>query len=614
MAKRKKNKKIRSRRQKKPPVGRKKAMSAPDLSQHLAEAQRFLQAGHLESAEQACRKVLTAAPSQPAALSMLASIAIHTGNCEMALEYCSRALESGRPDPNMYILKGLAYYELEQFDAAVESYLEAIKINGSLPLAHYNLGNAYKARNSMDEAVSAYRNAIALEPNYFKAYNNLGNIYRKNRLFDDAVACFEKAISINPNVARIHKNLGVVYETLRETGKAMQSYERAVQLQPGYPLALAGMAGILEKKGEHDRAHALLAPVVDNLGEEDALVASTFGLICSSRGEQERAIGIIQGKLEQGVADKNEQKILYFALGKLYDELGRYDDAFACYDRGNTLHDEYFFPEENLNKVRRIMTFHAAGDDEISSNRSRLPVFIVGMPRSGTSLVEQIIACHPGVYGAGELNDIINLAGRLPQHLQAGPYPECEQHLTTEILDELAGEYLEMLKTKAGDDAVLRVTDKMPNNFNYLGLIRRLFPEATIIHCRRDPMDTCLSCFFQDFVGSHTYAYDLEHLGVRYRHYEYLMSFWRDELKIPMLEVQYEELVANQEEVSRKMIAHCGLEWDEACLNFHRSGRRVHTASFQQVRKPIYTSSTGRWKNYESYLDPLKKGLETRIE
>ena len=586
-----------------------------NLASRLAEAERYLQEGHFQLAGQICNEVLIADPSQPAALSMLASIAIHSGNSEMALEYCNRVIKSNNRDPNIYILKGLAYYELGKYEASVESYLDAIRLNGSLALAHYNLGNAYKALDNLDSAASAYKTAINLNPVYFKAYNNLGNIYQKHRFYEKAVECFVKAIEINPNVAEIHKNLGVAYEILKETDKAMESYDRALRLQPGYPLALAGMALILEKNREHERAYALLDPIVDRLSKDDAVAATTFALVCGIKGEQARSINILTRLLAEKSVPDDARKQLYFSLGGLYDKLGRYGEAFESFQQGNNLHDEYFIPEQNLDKIKKIIGFYATGEYEISSNQSKLPVFIVGMPRSGTSLVEQIIACHPLVYGAGELKDIHQLAASLPQLLGTyHEYPECEKLLTKGLLNELAGQHLDMLKKMADDESIIRVTDKMPGNYLYLGLIKRLFPKATIIHCMRDPLDTCLSCYFQDFVGYHPYAYNLMHLGMNYRHYEYLMEFWRDVIGLPMLEVRYEDLVANQEAISRELIEHCGLEWDEACLNFHKSSRCVHTANFQQVRKPMYSSSVGRWKNYERCLEPLKKGLETRIK
>jgi hypothetical protein len=243
-----------------------------------------------------------------------------------------------------------------------------------------------------------------------------------------------------------------------------------------------------------------------------------------------------------------------------------------------------------------------------ASIRSERPVFIVGMVRSGTSLVEQILASHPAVYGAGELPDIIQTV--LSLHTVLGTeqhYPQCLSKLTQEKTDWLAQQYLGHLASLSPDAA--RVIDKMPGNFMHLGFIELLFPGARIIHCMRDPLDTCLSAYFQDFSRTHQYSYDLSNLGAFYREYLRVMQHWREVLKLPMLEVRYEELVANQEAVTRRMVEFCGLEWDERCMQFHKAKRYVATASYDQVRQPLYNKSAGRWKHYERFLEPLRKGL-----
>jgi hypothetical protein len=236
-------------------------------------------------------------------------------------------------------------------------------------------------------------------------------------------------------------------------------------------------------------------------------------------------------------------------------------------------------------------------------------VFIVGMVRSGTSLVEQILSSHPDVHGAGELPDIIQITNGLQDFLGASaPYPECLSLLKQEHLDALAQHYLEHLKQISPD--ARRVVDKMPGNFMHLGLIEMLFPEARVIHCMRDPVDTCLSAYFQDFSRSHPYAYDLSNLGAFYRAYLKVMAHWRKILRLPLFELQYEDLIANQEQVSRALIEFCGLEWDDRCLQFHETQRFVGTASYDQVNRPLYKQSVARWKRYERHLGPLLAALK----
>ncbi len=239
---------------------------------------------------------------------------------------------------------------------------------------------------------------------------------------------------------------------------------------------------------------------------------------------------------------------------------------------------------------------------------SERPVFILGMPRSGTTLVEQIIARHPLAFGAGELMTRNRVTWTLPAALKSGTtYPECAALMDERFTDEAANGYLKELRQLP--DAAVRVTDKMPNNFRHIGLIARLFPRARIIHCQRNPMDICLSCYFLDFRGRLGFAYDLTHLGQYYRQYERLMAHWKKVSPIPILDVRYEDLIADSEAVSRRMIDYCGLEWDDACLAHDETERPVMTASHWQARQPIYKTSVERWRHYERHLEPLSRAL-----
>jgi hypothetical protein len=297
---------------------------------------------------------------------------------------------------------------------------------------------------------------------------------------------------------------------------------------------------------------------------------------------------------------------------------GAYDEAFAEFARGNActhrIHD------------RKQQAFHVAADCRSHGERnalfdreyfarmaplghpSELPVFIIGMPRSGTTLVEQILSSHPRFAGAGELLEMQYSRLDLPALLNVSePYPACLMKLTRETAWGLAERYLQRLRRE--DSHALRVSDKLPENYYQLGLIAVLFPRARIIHCQRDPRDTCVSCFCENFEGVR-YSTSLENLGQYYVEYERLMAFWRKVLPNPLFEVQYEDLVDRQEAVSRDLVAFCGLDWDDRCLQFHETRRTVQTASNLQVRQPMYASSVGRWRRYEKHLEPLLKLLQ----
>ena len=315
---------------------------------------------------------------------------------------------------------------------------------------------------------------------------------------------------------------------------------------------------------------------------------------------------------DDGLAPRVKAR-LGFALARVFDRMGQFDNAFRHLRRANDLIDgELFYDadqeERFAERTMAVFTPELFRDKAGIGADSERPVFIVGMPRSGTTLVEQILASHPDAAGAGELEDIRFIGEGLEERLPgAGPYPDCVPSLDGELGRRLAAGYLERLAQVSADAA--RVTDKLPANFKHLGLIALLFPGARVVHCRRHPMDTCFSIYFQRFRGGHAYAFELGKLAHYYRQYALLMEHWRRACPLPMLELGYEDLVEDVETWARRLVDFCGLPWDERCLAFHSSARLVRTASLWQVRQPIYGTAVDRWKNYEAQLAPLKAAL-----
>jgi tetratricopeptide (TPR) repeat protein len=302
----------------------------------------------------------------------------------------------------------------------------------------------------------------------------------------------------------------------------------------------------------------------------------------------------------------NERLHLCFALGKAYDDAGNPDRAFAHYQEGNAIKRRNLDPElareaEELRKLREIFPpdFLEASDGDTSPG---LPVFVLGMPRSGTSLVEQILASHPKVHGAGELMLLRRLVRGLP-----GGFPENLAGLDDGELRRLGEDYLAGLRPLAPGAA--RITDKMPRNFQLIGLIHRILPHARIVHCRRNPLDTCLSCYTRLFRNGQAFSYDLAELGQYYRLYDELMAHWRAVLPGRLLEIDYEAVVADPKPQVEALLAHCGLDWDARCLVPHENQRAVRTASAAQVRRPLYGSSVARWRRFEAHLAPLIEAL-----
>jgi len=306
----------------------------------------------------------------------------------------------------------------------------------------------------------------------------------------------------------------------------------------------------------------------------------------------------------------NDRAFAAFALANILDRQKRYDEAFAAYDLANQLKNIQFDIDQHRRFVAdTIETFSAdfLQASSITGSDSARPIFIIGMPRSGTTLVEQILCSHPDVFGAGELDAIAKVASIVPAVSGCdGVYPSAAKYLTQHGSNRLAKSYLDHIANK--DSTAARVTDKMPGNFHHLGLIQLLFPNAHLIHCRRHALDVCLSCYFQNF-GSVDYSFDLTTLGQFYQEYDRIVKHWKQVLRLPILDVDYEELTSDQETVSRRIVEHCGLEWNEQCMSFHETKRAIKTMSVWQARQPIYRSSVQRWKNYANHIEPLRASL-----
>ncbi|MDT8344687.1 MAG: sulfotransferase [Thermohalobaculum sp.] len=428
---------------------------------------------------------------------------------------------------------------------------------------------------------------------------------------EDAALWFRKAADLTPGDAGLHVALGRCLLRLGDVDAARHAFQAALDLQPDLAEAHFGIGLCLQSTGRfqeavaaHERALALRPDL------HDAHI--NLAMIQSAKVDQ----GEI-ARLEVLLADPDlpaDARIsLNFAVAKLHQSTGDPDAAFAHFRAGNALKARTlgFDPARHTDFVDRcIATFDR---DFFAARRgwgaaSETPVFILGMPRSGTTLVEQILSAHPDVHGAGELDDFRLLVRDLPARpgTTAG-FPDCARALDQTACAALARSHLDSLARRFPPAA--RVTDKMTGNYLRLGLIAMLLPQATVIHCRRDPLDTCLSCYFQNFANGLSFTYDLGHLGVVYRQYARLMAHWREVLPLRVLDVQYESLVAAPETVSREIVDFCNLPWDARCLAFHQHERQVQTASFWQVRQPIYASSVSRWQAYAHHLGPLREAL-----
>lgn len=540
--------------------------------------------GDLEGAEAAYLAVLDQAPEHAGALGNLAIIRRRQGRQEEAVALHRRAIEQEPDAPDRHCNLGNALNDLGRYPEAAEAYKAAIARHpDSLP-ARLSLGELYRKFRQIDSAREQFEAAARAHPESGLAHMNLGNIAFEASDADAAERHFRKALTLEPNLAVAHQNLATLLKARGAMDEARQHYEQALQLDGNLIQAHYNFAQLRKFEAddpEFERLHTLLDDPARTVGERASL---------------------------------------HFALGKMYADTGDPDRAFAHYRAGNDARTEgsaqmgrHFDPDGFSRSVDRILAtftedFFAQRPATQWGHADDRPVLIVGMPRSGTTLVEQILASHPAIHGAGELSAIAQLLGRVPEHNGSGrPMPEGAADLDPDGVRRLADAYRQQLP--AVQDGVRRITDKMPENFLRLGLFALLFPHGRIIHCRRDPLDTCLSCFCHHFTEEHEYTNDLTTLGRFYRDYERLMAHWRSVLPIPMHEVRYEELIADQEGQSRALVDFLGLPWDPACLAFHRHDREVRTASNAQVRQPLYRSAMGRWRPYAAHLGPLFETL-----
>jgi Flp pilus assembly protein TadD len=545
----------------------------------------------------------------------LGTALLDLGRAEQAAEALRRAVEISPNDPEAHNNLANALAELGEGEAAESGYLSALALRPDYAEAHMNLGILLARSGRDSEAEGCYRTAVATDPDFLAARLQLARYLRRVGRPEQALKALREATALHPDHAEAQNDLGRCLVELGRSEEALGPYRRAVEIKADFAEAHFNMGVCLQSLGRFDEAVAAHQRALA-LRPDLAEAHYNLSLIARERvGDDEVA------RLEALLAGADLAEEVHvnasFALAAILQGRGEADRAFAHYRRGNDLKAGSlpFDAERYVDYVERLIaTFDAAffashaGPGTTWGAASDLPVFIVGMPRSGTTLVEQILASHPAVHGAGELEEIRRMVDDLPERLGGGTrFPECAAEIGDELAPALAGEYLGGLRRRSPDAA--RVTDKMTGNYLRLGLIARLLPGAKVIHCQRDPLDTCLSCYFQNFASGLSFTYDLGHLGLVYRQYERLMAHWREVLPLPILDLRYEDLIADQEAVSRRLVAFCGLPWDETCLRFQDAARQVRTASFWQVRQPLYASSVGRWRSFAEHLGPLFEAL-----
>jgi tetratricopeptide (TPR) repeat protein len=555
-----------------------------DSVAHLNHGNALARLGRLDEAQLSFRRALAICPDFAEAHQHLGELLLNLGRVDAALLCCRRALEIKPDYAEAHHSMGRALGRLGQIDAAMASFREALGLDPDMIEAHVNLANALRSLGRLADAIAGYRRALRIKPDFVVAHAELGTALRLQGRASESEASCREALRMDPDSAAA---LSALAELRADTGRfaeAEQLFNRVIAIDPGSVEAWAALAR-LRRMTAADEAWLVGA---QRLAERDL--------------------------------PPNRELLLRYALGKYFDDREDFANAFANYRRANQL-AKCCGPAHDRMQLSRAIDLIIRSHTKLWLSRARAanpsprPVFIVGMLRSGTTLAEQILASHPAVFGAGELTfwaaqsaAAIAAASAADADLDAdldaagGP-------MSDSVLARLGNEYLELLRSLSADAP--RVVNKLPTNFLFLGLIRAALPEARIIHMRRNPIDTCLSIYFQHFEAANTYATDLEDLAHYYREYRRLMQHWRTALPASaLLEVPYEGLVLDLETWSRRLLDFVGLPWHPGCLEFHRTARTVVTASRWQVRQAISAASVERWRHYERFVGPLKSLLD----
>ncbi len=607
------------------------ALNPDDANAQLNAANASKELGRLDEAVAMYQRALTLEPGSPEAHNNLGNVHLQRGEFREAADCYRRALQFKPQDAGIHCNLGLALRELGELEPAERCTHQAMLLDPALSVAYNNLGLIRVAQGRREEAVIHYRRALQLNPQYVEALNNVGTALNDLGARREAAAAHAQAIKLDPARPESHCNLGNVLIEMRRFEDAVVSFERALALKPDLAPAHLSLAAALRQLGRAAEAEASCRAALA-IDPNSAAALSVLGELRADRGQFaeaevlfERAMSLDPGfpfpyfsiaghrKMSRNdtrwlsgttaLFDKpmtlRHQISLRYALGKYFDDIEQYDEAFGEYRQANELtkrygvkYDAAAIIDRNAG-IRSRFTPAALADWQSRGDGADRPIFIVGMPRSGTTLMEHILASHPAVFGAGELPFWQTAFGAFEARGAA-------------LIPTMARDYLDGLA--ALSDSAQRVIDKMPQNFVNLGLIHAALPKAKIIHMQRHPIDTCLSIYFHYFSHLHPYANDLSHLVHYYREYVRLMEHWRAVLPADtLLEIPYESLIEGQEAWTRRALDFLGLDFDPRCLDFHQTDRVVITFSKWQVRQKISSSSVGRWRHYLEHIGPLRE-------
>ena len=541
--------------------------------------------GELAKAEKHCQAILSKKPRRCDVLNLLAEIHVRSG----------------------------------KYNSAVDILQKVVQICRNNPYYHYNLGLAVIHTGETVVAVKHLRQAVKLQPDYGDAYNILCGILGKSGDLPESLEAGQNAVRLLPDSVQAHANMAATLKALGRIEEAIEYYKRALHLSPDSPFLLESLGNACIAVGKLNTADKYFREAI-RLNPDYTGPFRQLSRLRRYELSSDPDIVEFERLLESGLIQEHNSSHVHFALGKMYEDCGIFDKSFKHLEQANRIEDQKIGYDPNLfdpyfDSIAATYTRDMINTKSDEDDTKTGPIFIIGMPRSGTSLIEQIVSSHPDVYGAGEVIWFSNVEKKL-QQLTGNrlPYPKCAEYFNGEITNLLVTDYIQHIETMASGKSFIRFTDKYLGNFMNLGLIKILFPNARIIYCRRNPLDVCFSIFSLYIPDSIPFGYNLEKLGKAHTQFSKLMEHWLEVIPESILCIDYEDLVIRQEELTRTMIEFIGLEWNDKCLRFFENESSVRTATATQIRQPMYSSSVGRWINYRNHMEPLISALGDLVQ
>ena len=570
-----------------------------------------------QSAIEVLKKSIQLDQNNVDALLNIGQIYFYLEDYEKSKKYFEQGYAADKSNPECLSELSEVNIKLSDYTAAVQNAKAALKIRPNSIKPMRSLANAYRLQYNNELSVKYAFDLVNLNPGESQNYVELVKSLLARGGVDVGMEYARKAIELNPDNPDAYACMSLVQSRTGDWHEALKNMDRAIELAPNNEDYVGQKAGVLHRLGRNKEAYELALPLVSQRTTFRSNSLEVLSRIAGDYGKEKEIAQILESVLANRGLARGVRSQLSFSTGMLYDKIGNYKKSFRYIKDGNKLRNIKYDRKldiEKFNQIKQTFTKESMERIKQSTIKTDKPIFIVGMPRSGTSLTEKILASHSQVFGANELTEIRDICQNLRKankSISTG-YPAGVEELTQDGINQAAQKYLDFIESlDTGNHA--RITDKMPQNFAYIGIISRMFPDSPIIHCNRDPMDTCVSCYFQNFAAANSgmsFSFDLNALGHYYRLYQDVMEHWKKVLPGRIYDIHYESLVSNPQPEIERLLDYCELEWEDACMEHDKSTHITTTASYDQVRQPINTKSVDRWKRYGKNLAPLKAALK----